>query len=138
MPDGMLVTDVSVINPAAESYVRAAARADGVAAEARDALKIRNYREGGDGGAYAFSPLSMEAYGRLGKAAMQLLSTLAGIAADSGKVEKRDCVENTLRELSVGLCGGNGMLFRAGLQAVAQASGRSFQAGLAEPTAELI
>jgi hypothetical protein len=53
-------------------------------------------------------------------------------------VEKRDFVENTLRELSVGLCRGNGMLFRAGLQAVAQASGRSFHAGLAEPTAELI
>jgi hypothetical protein len=39
----------------------------------------------------------METYGRLGQAAMQLLSTLAGIAADSGKVEKRDFVENTLR-----------------------------------------
>jgi hypothetical protein len=84
MPDGMLVNDVSVINPAAESYVRAAARADGAAAEARDALKIRNCREGGDGGAHAFSPLSMETYERLGKAAMQLLSTLAGIAAHSG------------------------------------------------------
>jgi hypothetical protein len=69
---------------------------------------------------------------------MQLLSTLAGIAADSGKVQKRDFVENTLRELSVGLCRGNSMLFRAGLQAVAKASGRSFQAGLAEPTEELI
>jgi hypothetical protein len=45
---------------------------------------------------------------------MQLLSTLAGIAADSGKVEKRDFVENTLRELSVGLCRGNGIPGGAG------------------------
>jgi hypothetical protein len=51
-------------------------------------------------------------------------------------VWQNGCAQNTLRELSVGLCRGNGMLFRAGLQAVAQASGRSFQAGLAEPTAE--
>jgi hypothetical protein len=138
LPDATLATDVSVINPVAESYVRAAARADGAAAEARDALKIRNYREGGDGGAYAIIPLSMETYGRLGKAAMQLLLTLAGIAADSGKLKKHGFVENTLRKLSLGLCRGNGTLFRAGLEAVAKASGRSFQKGLAEPTAEPI
>jgi hypothetical protein len=41
---------------------------------------------------------------------------------DQRQEEKRDFVENTLRERSVGLCRGNGMLFRAGLQAVAKAS----------------
>jgi hypothetical protein len=105
----------------------------GAAAEALDARKIRNYREGGDGGKHAFSPLTWRCTGssaRWLQHAVRLLSTIAGIVADSNKVEQCDFVENALRKLSVGLCRGNGMLLRAGVPAVAKASGRAFQAGL--------
>jgi hypothetical protein len=40
-----------------------------------------------------------------------------------------------LRELSVALCRGNGVMIRASLQALARASGSVFRAGFPVPTA---
>jgi hypothetical protein len=47
-------------------------------------------------------------------------------------------VADTLRELSVGLCRGNFLLYRASGGMFARVSGRGFRAGLAVPTEEAI
>jgi hypothetical protein len=138
LQSALTVTDISVIHPAARTYVRAAAATAGSAAAVRDQQKRARYDRGGDTGGYAFVPLSVESYGRMGVPAMQLLNTLADTAAASGAVVKGDFVRNTLRELSVGLCKGNGILYRAGLKILARASGRAFLSGTDVPTADVV
>jgi hypothetical protein len=78
--------------------------------------------------------MGVETYGRLGAGTMRLINRLAGIAAESGKVDKGAFVAYTLREMSVGLARYNGMLFRGGLKVMARVTGRMFQAGQPEPS----
>ena len=137
LPSGLTVVDISVIHPAAASYVRAAARSAGSAAATRDARKRALYRTADPNG-YAFTPLSVETYGRLGEPAMELLNALAGVAAAGGTVFKAGFVTNALRELSITLCRGNGALYRAGLGVFARVTGHAFHAGLPNPTAEIV
>jgi hypothetical protein len=81
LPDeGLVVTDVSVVHPAANSFFQRAAHGATATASARDAAKSRKYSGGGQVAGGSFTPLSMESYGRLGRPAMQLLQTMA--AAD--------------------------------------------------------
>ena len=82
-------------------------------------------------------PLSVESYGRIGEPAMQLLNTLAEMASASGSVDKGDFVGSALRELSVSLCRGNGVMYRAGLKVQARCSGRAFMSGTDVPTADV-
>ena len=42
-----------------------------------------------------------------------------------------------LKELSVGLCGGNGVLYRRSLGVVGRASGGAFMAGMTVPTSDV-
>ena len=134
MPSGLTVADVSVIHPASTTYVHAA-QTTGGAATLRDAAKIAKYTSADPNG-YAFIPLSTESYGRLGKPAMGLLNTLAATAAASGVV-KDTFVANALRELSIGLCRGNGALYRRALGVMARASGIAFMAGMIVPTSDV-
>ena len=67
---------------------------------------------------------------------MELINTLATAAAESG-VYKEGFVINALRELSVSLCRGNGIMFRRGLMNMARVSGAAFREGLALPTADV-
>ena len=134
--DGLTVADVSVVHPAAPTYVAAAAQTDGSAAAARDQLKRARYQSD-DPAAYAFQPLSVETYGRLGKPAMQMLNTLASAATNAGVQHKGNFVTNALRELSVGLCRGNSVLYRRSLHVLALASGIAFRAGMDVPTADV-
>jgi hypothetical protein len=113
--EGMLITVVVVVHPAAQSYLDAAARTDGAAATDREAL-------------------GMETYGRLGAGTMRLINRLAGIAAGLGKEDKGVCVPHTLREMSMGMARYNGMLFRGGLKVMARVTGRMFQEGQREPS----
>jgi hypothetical protein len=84
LPDqGLVVTDVSVVHPAANSYFDRAAHTAGAAASLRDASKFYKYGGGGQVTGGSFTPLSMESYGRLGRPALQLLQTLASAAASS-------------------------------------------------------
>jgi hypothetical protein len=136
MPEGMLITDVVVVHPAAQSYLEAAARTDGTAATDREAFKVQKFRASADTGAYAFEAMGVETYGRLGAGTMRLINRLVGIAAESGKVDKGALVAYTLREMSVGLARYNGMLFRGGLKVMARVTGRMFQAGQPEPSAD--
>jgi hypothetical protein len=136
LADGITVADVSVVHPAAPTYVAAAAQTDGSAAAARDQLKRARYQSD-DPAAYSFQPLSVETYGRLGKPAMQMLSTLASAATNAGVRLRGDFTANALRELSVGLCRGNSVLYKRSLYALARASGVAFRAGMDVPTADV-
>jgi hypothetical protein len=130
------VVDVSIIHPAAATYVRGAAHTDGSAAAARDHAKRARYETDHPGG-YAFKPFSVETYGRLGKPAMQLLNDLASAATAGGVRFKGDFVMHALREISVSLCRGNAVMFRRGLFVLANASGVNFIPGMDSPIAEV-
>ena len=138
MPEGVLVTDVAVVHPTAETYLQGAVRADGSAAAARGASKVAAFEALGANGGYDFKPLIVETFGRLGKPAMSLLSRLADIAAEGGKVTKEVFVANTLKEMSVGLCRGNGAMLAAGRKVLVNVTGRDVQRGALQPTEELL
>jgi hypothetical protein len=111
LPDeGSVVTDVSVVHPVANSFLRRAAHTAGTAASARDAAKSLKYGSGGH------TPLSMESYRRLGRLAMQFLQTLADAATSSATagsdVTISSFVTGALRELSVALVKGNEVVYR--------------------------
>ncbi len=136
--EGPLVIDVSVVHPAAETYVQDAANTDGAAAAVRGARKVEKYSCGQAGGGYDFEPVIVETYGRLGEPAFELLQRLAGIAAASGKVDEGKFIENTLKEMSVALCRGNGSILAAGQKVLVHVTGHDVQPGLSRPRAELI
>ena len=121
--EGVLVIDVSVVHPAAETYVQDAANTDGAAAAARGARKVEKYSCGQAGGGYDFEPVIVETYGRLGEPAFELLARLARVAAESGKVDEGNFIENTLKEMSVALCRGNGSILAAGQKVLVQVTG---------------
>ena len=82
----------------------------GGAGNVRDAAKTGKYISANPK-KYAFIPLSTESYGTLGKPSMELLNTLA-TTAGTGGVVKDTFIANALGELSIGLCRGNGALYR--------------------------
>jgi hypothetical protein len=135
LPSGLTVADVSVIHPAAATYVQAAQAAGGAAALREQAKRARY--ETADPNGYAFVPLAVETYGRLGKAAMELLNTLASAATAQGNLAKPSFVQNALRQLSIALCRGNGVMYRRGLAVLARAGGNSYMPGLVAPTSDV-
>jgi hypothetical protein len=72
LPDeGSVVTDVSVVHPAANNFLQQAAQIAGAAASTQDAAKSRKYSSGGQVAGGSFVPLSMKSYRRLGRPLMQ-------------------------------------------------------------------
>ena len=65
------------------------------------------YRASPLGGACEFVPLGVESYGRMGAPAMALLRKVAGLAAESRRVNKQRWLTGALRKLSVALMRGN-------------------------------
>ena len=62
---------------------------------------------------------------------MALLRKVAGLAAESRRVNKQRWLTRALRKLSVALMRGNSWAFKAGLSVgVRRSPGRAFQAGL--------
>ena len=135
LQDALTVVDVSVVHPAASTYVNAAARAGGSAAAVRDHASAKY--ENSDSLGFAFVPLSAQTFGRLGIPAMALLNKLAECASASGVVFKDGFAVNALRELSVGLCRGNCVLYKCSLYALARVSGTAFRAGADILTSEI-
>jgi hypothetical protein len=80
----------------------------------------------------------VEIYGRLGQPAMKLLHSLGDKAAGPGGVTRASFVYGALRELSVGLCRGIFLSYRASVGMLARSSGSSFRAGGSVPTDECI
>ena len=137
LPDGLRIVDVSVIHPASDGNATAAATTAGAAAEQRDREKISKYRLADPTG-YDFIPLSTESFGRHGRPAMVFLKKLADYAASTGSVDAESFVTNSLRELSIGLCRGNAVVYRGGLSALARVTGRVVCPGNDRPTAEVL
>ena len=81
---------------------------------------------------------AVETYGHLGEPTFELLARLARVAAESGKVDEGKFIENTLKEMSVALCRGNGSILAAGQKVLAQVTGHEVQPGLPRPRADLI
>ena len=74
-------------------------------------------------------PLSTQTFGRLGKPAMELINKPAECASAGGILFEDGFVVNALRELSVGLCRGNCVLYKRSLDTLARVSGNAFRAG---------
>jgi hypothetical protein len=138
---GLVVADVSIVQPAATSYSRAAARTAGAAAASRDALEWRQYHAGGLPAALSFYPLSVESYGRLGFAAMQFLNALAEAALASSAAgtdeTKAAFISGALRELGVTLCVGNELVYREAMNLYTAAGGTRARMSLHVPTADV-
>ena len=137
LPDGLRIVDVSIIHPASDSNATAAATTAGAAAEQRDREKIRKYRNADPTG-YNFVPLSTESFGRHGRPAMVFLKKLADYAASMGSADAEHFVTNSLRELSIGLCRVNAVVYRGGLVALLRVTGRVACPGNDRPTAEVL
>ena len=68
---------------------------------------------------------------------MALLHKPAECASASGIVFKDGFVVNALRDLSVGLCRGDCVLYKRSLYALAHVSGNAFRAGADIPISEI-
>jgi hypothetical protein len=116
MSSGVVVGDVSIVHPAAPSFVAAAAATTmGAAARNQNAFKRTHYARRGLGGGYELLPVSVESFGRLGAPAYALLGRVADVAADGGGVSKAAFMESALQEMGVTLAKGNGRVLRAHL-----------------------
>jgi hypothetical protein len=137
LPDeGLVVTDVSVVHPAANSFFQQTAHTAGAAASLRDASKFRKYGGGGQVAGGSFTPLSMESYGHLVRPAMQLLQTLTAASATAGSdVTTSSFVTGVLRELGVALVSGNDVVYREALHVYATAGGTA-RVGATVPTVD--
>lgn len=135
LPHRLTVTDVSVIHPGADTYVRAASSSAGSAARTRDAQKFAHYSRAGSA-VYRMVPLSHESYGRLGQPASKLLNELANLASSTGAVEKPRFVESALQELSISLCRGNHRVVTAYAALNARMTGSALIPGLPVPTTD--
>jgi hypothetical protein len=127
LPQGISITNISVISLAATIV--------GAAASHRDQQKRTAYARVELHG-YGFVPFSVETYGRLGQLAMKLLHLLGDEAADLGGVTRASFVHGALRELSVDVCRGNFLSYRVSVGMLARSSGASFRAGLSVPKNE--
>ena len=138
LPGGrVIVGDVVVAHPLAPSHLRAAAERSG--ATAATAADGKRERLGAvcEGAGYEFVPLAHESYGRLGRGALSLVSTLGDIAAAGGRVSKAAFVSAALRELSCSLCRLNARVFQAGVDdSLNRTTGRQHTPGAPVAVAE--
>jgi hypothetical protein len=136
---GMVAVDVSVSHPAgvanraatAATDRAAAAATDRAAAAKRDVEKRHAYNRLELNG-YPFMPFSVYTFCRLGTPAIALFGCLgvdAVGAARLGAVSKSAFVRSALRQLSVGLCGGNCVICRKALGLRASRLGQGFLPG---------
>ena len=93
--------------------------------------------ENSDPNGYTFVPISVETFGQLGKPAMELINKLAATAAAGGAVGKGAFKAGALRELSVGLCRGNGVLYRRSLGVLARVSSSAIIAIMTVPASDV-
>ena len=120
LQDRLRLSDVSVTDCCANTYVETPATTAGSAAEKRTAKKVAKYAPREPGG-YGVTPVVVEAYYRQFSVTLKLLNFLGRVTADSGRVNKRARVEGALRRLSVAR--GERLLFVANLHAFCRAGG---------------
>jgi hypothetical protein len=131
------IADVSVIHPLSINTLPAAAATAGVAVARSDQQKRATYLHMELNG-YTSVPFFKESYGRLGQPAMALLHQLGDAASVPGWVSRAGSVAGALREVSVGLCRGNLLLYYDSVGVLARASWSHFRVGLHVPTHDLV
>jgi hypothetical protein len=132
MSSGVVIGDLSIVPPAAPSFVAAAATTMGAAARSRDASKCAHYTRRGLSGEYElvrslWSPSG--AWGRRRTPCCAASPTWPPTAA---------FIVGAPQEMGVTLAKGNGRVLRAHLSRVAQASGRAYLRGLPVPVAAVV
>jgi hypothetical protein len=135
LPGGITIADISIAHPSAINTLAAAATTAGAAAARRDQQKRATYSRVEPNG-FPFVPFSVESYGRIGQPAMKLIHALGDEAAGPGGVTRASFVAGALREISVGLCRGNFLMYHACLGMLAKFSGTGFWAGMSVLTDE--
>jgi hypothetical protein len=110
----------------------------GAAAAQRDTEKRAQYRQE-EWGAYRFTPLSVETFGRLDTPMMHLLSDLRNLAVSCGDglFTKEQFVSRVLQELSISLCNTNAHLEHGVSGFFVRASRVCIRHGRSGPSAEV-
>ena len=106
-----LNVDVVITHPASRTLCGRASRTPGAAAPVAEENKRRIHAAGGTRG-YRVVPFAIEAYGRLGRAAVELLGEWDDAAAGNGAFDWDAYLTWVKRELSVSLVRGNARLFK--------------------------
>ena len=120
-----------ITHPASESMRRRASNEPGAARVAAE----RKWSECSETGArgHRFVPFAMETYGRLGKAAGELLREWAADAAGAGAFDRAAHLTWMKRELSVVLERGNARLFQRFVGVLTHGIGQRFVEGMQVP-----
>jgi hypothetical protein len=135
LPGGITIADISVIHPVSINTLPAAATTAGAAAAWHDQQKGATYARVQPKG-FPFVPFSVESYGRLGQRAIKVVHALGDAAVSPGGVGRASFVAGAVRELGIGLCGGNFFMCQASVGMHAKSSGMGFRADMHVPTDE--
>ena len=85
---------------------------------------------------YRFVPFAIETYGRLGRAAVEVLGEWADAAAGNGAFDRDAYLTWVKRELSVTLVRGNARLFKTFIGVLTRDIGQRFVEGMDVPVLE--
>ena len=130
-----LNVDVVITHPASRTLRGRASRTPGAAARVAEENKRRSHAAGGTRG-YRFVPFAIETYGRLGRAAVEVLGEWADAAAGSGAFDRDAYLTWVKRELSVTLVRGNARLFKKFVGVLTRGIGQRFVEGMDVPVLE--
>jgi hypothetical protein len=136
--EGLVVTGVSVVHPAANSFFHWAAHTAGAAASLRDASKNYKYSGGGQAAPSLPSPWSPTGAwaGRRCSFYKPLPLLLPPPATAGSDVTTSSFVTGALRELGVALVKGNEVVYREALHVYATAGGTAARVGATVPTVD--
>lgn len=126
--------DVVVTHAPNASYANRSCRLTGCIAEDMEKAKRLKFRtDVPDHVQFDFVPFAVESCGYMGKAALQFVDRLAGIAAESGRISKAAFTRWALQVLSVTLQKGNAEMYRRFGVVIAREEGIRFDTGYEVP-----
>ena len=126
--------DVVVAHAPNASYAGRACKKTGCIAASMEATKRREFRaDVPDHVQFDFVPFAVESCGYMGKAAIEFVDRLAGIAAESGRISKAAFTRWAHQILSVTLQKGNAEMYRRFGVVIAREEGVRFDPGYEVP-----
>ena len=131
----MCVLDVAYVHPASLTHRRAAARSEKAAATTTEARRCTEYRSHSGLDGHKLVPFAIETHGRVGSAAMKLLTKLGHMAEahSSGLLRHLQFVERTLPCLAVIGVEYNERIEAAAAGNLALAPGQAYMRGESSP-----
>ena len=128
------VVDVVVTHAPNASYASRSCKNTGCIATEMEGTKLRKFKSDvPDHVQFDFVPFAVESCGYMGKAALQFVDRLAGIAAESGRISKAAFTRWALQVLSVTLQKGNAEMYRRFGVVIAREEGVRFDTGYDVP-----